>query len=101
MRPVYRNVHKPHSLGFLVPFEALNPLKLFHNNQRFKALMGISLYFSLKSSQIHLRVVPETIFYPYHMCPSICGRPEWAVSVRGEASGSLTEAAEPLRVLGY
>lgn len=59
--------------------------------------MEISLDCSLESCQIHLRVVRETIFYPYHVHPNISRRPEWTVSGRGEASGSLTEAAE----LGY
>ena len=63
--------------------------------------MEISLDLSLKSGQIHLRVVHETIFYPYHMHPNISRRPEWTVSGRGEADGSLTEAAEPFTVLGY
>lgn len=85
----------------LAPFETLSPLKVFHENQHFEALMEISLDCSLKSSQINLRVVHETIFYPYYMHPYISRRPELSVSGGGEASGSLTEAAEPFPVLGY
>lgn len=85
-------------LRVLALFETLSPLELFHENQHFKALMEISLDHSPKNNWIHLRVVHEAIFHPYHMHPNISRWPEWTLS---GSSGSLTEAAEPFTVLGY